>query len=46
MVDAGYRFLPMTLEASDPSPDGMTINALLRVAILTLLQFEYLNPIM
>jgi len=40
MVDAGYRFVPVALEASYLCSDGMIVPALLWVAILTLLQFE------
>jgi hypothetical protein len=46
MIDAGYRFIPMTLEASYPSPDCMIIAALLGMTILTLLQFEDLDAVM
>jgi hypothetical protein len=46
MIDAGYRFIPMTLEAGNPCPDRMIIPALLGMAILTLLQFEDLDAVM
>jgi hypothetical protein len=45
MVDAGYRLVPMTLEASDLCSDGMIVAALLGVAIHTLLQFEDLDSV-
>jgi hypothetical protein len=45
MVDASNRFLPMTLEASDLGSDGVTVEALLGVAIFTLLEFEDFDPI-
>jgi hypothetical protein len=45
MIDAGYRFISMTLEASDPGSDGMIIAALTGMAILTLLQFEDLDAV-
>jgi hypothetical protein len=40
MIDTGNRFASMTLKASDPGSDGMMVAVLLRVAILTLLQFK------
>ena len=46
MIDAGNRFIPMTLEAGDPGPDRMIITALLGMAILTLLQFEDFDAVM
>ena len=46
MIDAGYRFIPMTLKAGDPGPDRMIITALLGMAILALLQFEDPDAVM
>ncbi|MGE5840098.1 MAG: hypothetical protein ACM34H_09200 [Deltaproteobacteria bacterium] len=45
MVDAGDRFLPVALEAGDLGSDGVTVQALLRVAVFTLLKFEDPDPI-
>jgi hypothetical protein len=45
MIDAGYRFAPMALEARDLCSDGMIVPALLWVAINTLLQFEDLDSV-
>ena len=45
MVDAGYGFIPMALDAGDPCPDRMNILGLLRMTIPALLQFKDLDPI-
>jgi hypothetical protein len=45
MVDAGYRFAPMTLEARDLCSDGMIVPALLWMAVHTLLQFKDLDSV-
>ena len=46
MIDAGYWFIPMTLETGDPGPDRMIIPTLPWMTILTLLEFKDLDAVM